>query len=305
MCLITIAIPTYNNDSTVERTIDSCLGQSDLQDVEILVVNNASTDKTSEVLNGYGERIRVVVNVETVSLFENHNVALKNSRSKFVLFCHSDDILLPGTVKSLKRKIEKRGFPDKYICWGHSLFRDFYPSLLNANFSTGQVFAGIYAVTPFLGGGLTPSGTCYSSDFIEIGGFLPTQHKLAPSDATSMINAALNGFRFEMMPDILFLRTTASTMTRTVRRVDVESGYENAFDNLFALIDESSLIDMIRASQIKLKPPLNFFRQAAKIHPKEVLRGLLQFASKQPKYLFYPPFVKSLLFVLRNLMNLR
>ena len=187
--LITIAIPTYNNEKTIRKAIDSCLSQNDLEDCEILVVNNASKDSTGEILASYGDKVRVVTNDETVSLFENHNVALKHSLGRYVIFCHSDDVLYPDATQILKRRFVELHYPAKFICWGHSHFRDFSASLIKCGFGTGRVFAGQYAVTPFLHGGLTPSGTCYSRSFFDVGGFLPVQHRLAPSDASSMVNA--------------------------------------------------------------------------------------------------------------------
>lgn len=303
MKLITIAVPTYNNESTIARTIESCLAQTDLTDVEILVVNNASTDKTNEILQSFGKQIRVITNSETVSLFENHNVALRYAESKYTLFCHSDDVLTDDAILILKTKLAQRGYPRRYICWGHSMFRDYYTSLRNANFSTGQVFGGILAVNPFLNGGLTPSGTCYSSEFILCGGFLPTQHKLAPSDSTSMVNAALKGFRFEMMQDIIFYRTNASTMTRITKPKDEEAGYINAYENFIKLHGKEICVDLLMASFEMRIPPFGFLNFNAKLHPKVVMRRLLGSLRKSPGIALTTSFFRVFFATLRSLLN--
>lgn len=303
MTFITIAIPTYNNQAIISKAIDSCLKQTDLDDVEILVVNNSSSDCTSEVLLRYGDKITVVSNEETVSLFENHNVALKNAKGDYVIFCHSDDLLLPDAIEILKENIKKRGYPKRYILWGHSLFRDFHTAVINANFSTGQMFAGIHATNPFLEGGLTPSGTCYSKCFIETGGFLPTQHRLAPSDATSMINAALHGYKFEMMQNIIFKRTTASTLVRDTSKSESLRGYENAFDNLLEVINDASLNDIIDSTHIMRFIPLNFMRFCAKRCPKTVLIRLLKSFIKRPLNIFMPGYSKAVIYALVRAVN--
>ena len=42
--MLTIAIPTFNSANVIANSIESCLNQSDLENCEILIVNNASTD---------------------------------------------------------------------------------------------------------------------------------------------------------------------------------------------------------------------------------------------------------------------
>jgi glycosyltransferase involved in cell wall biosynthesis len=274
--LITIAIPTYNNERTIRKAIDSCLSQKDLEDCEILVVNNASKDSTGEILSSYGERIRVVTNGETVSLFENHNVALKQSLGRYIIFCHSDDVLYSDAISILKRRLVQLDYPERFICWGHSHFRDFSTAITRCGISTGQVFAGQYAINPFLHGGLTPSGTCYSKSFFEIGGFLPVQHRLAPSDASSMIYAALNGFSFEMMQAILFKRTDASTLMTSTGLHDSLDGYANAFDNLIEKIGYKKTAELIQGSYLSASPPLSFYQVTSKKFPRLVLKRMLK-----------------------------
>lgn len=292
--MFTIAIPTFNNELTIRRSVESCLNQTDLAECEILVVNNASTDSTRKILAEYDGRVRVIENEKTVSLFENHNVAFKNSKGKYIVFCHSDDILYPDAVASLKRKIKSMGFPAKYIVWGHSQFRDFFPVIRNSNFTTGQVFAGIYATNPFLNCGLTPSGTCYSKEFYAIGGFLGTDHRQGPSDATSMINAALCGFKFEMMQDILFERTTASTLGRNTKvSVDV-AGYRDAFEIMLSQIDDSRLLDIIDSVENMNTLPYRFLQLCSRRFPRIVFLKMIRYGVRNPKNLLKVAYYKVL-----------
>ena len=56
---ISILIPCYNEEKTIARCLESCLNQSRPAD-EILVVDDASTDRSPEILTGFGDRIKVV-----------------------------------------------------------------------------------------------------------------------------------------------------------------------------------------------------------------------------------------------------
>lgn len=274
--ILTIAIPTYNNEATIERAIQSCLSQSDLDNCEILLIDNHSNDGTQKIYEKFLPSLKVVRNSETVSLFENHNIALRNAQGSFVLFCHSDDELYPHAAKSVKKQISKREFDNSYIFWGHSMFRDFSSAMNNSYFETGKVVSGMYATTPFLLGGLTPSGTCYSRNLIDIGGFLPAKHKIAQSDATSMIHAILNGFRIEMIEDILFRRKEASTNSIEAPRSEVIAGFNDAFNGFLCNLEKKEIRDIILASQQMKILPLKFYLLALDFFPYEVLKRLIE-----------------------------
>jgi len=258
--LFTIAIPTYNNDKTIERTIASCLNQDTDIDYEILIINNASKDNTHNILQQYdNKKIRIITNDETVSLFENHNVCLKNALGQYIVFCHSDDTLEDHALKTFADKIKKRLFPKKYILWGHSMFRDYSAKLITqAGLSYNEMIVGQYAPLALLYGGLTPSGTCYSKDsFLEMGGYLDVIGT-APSDMTTNIYLAMNGFRFEMMDEMIFRREDASTAPQGDEEAYLQS-LDDAFKFFIEKVDRkdiSKLIEMSAQSEIK---PLYFY----------------------------------------------
>ncbi len=213
--LFSIAIPTYNNEKTIARSVESALNQTYSDDYEIIIVNNASTDRTGEILRNYSDpRIRIITNPHTVEMYPNHNICLQNAQGQYILFCHGDDKLLPGAISILEKKIQERIYPEKYILWGRSVFRDFG---VGTGFPVNQTLSGD-TVLPFLfRGGLTPSGTCYSRDsLLEIGGFPTETGPIPESDWTVMFLCALHGFEFEMTDRLLFVRDSATTATDNI-----------------------------------------------------------------------------------------
>jgi glycosyltransferase involved in cell wall biosynthesis len=221
---LTIAIPTYNNQNTIAKAIDSAISQNFKKEYEILVVNNCSTDNTANILESYLPKIRIIKNHKTVSLFENHNICLENALGDYIVFCHSDDELLPDALTKYYGALKNRNFPLKYVVWGRSMFRDFYISWKNGGLSLNQISSGIEAIETFKIGGITPSGTCYSrKSFLEAGGFIKVNHRMAPSDLITMWNLIFYSFEFEMVDRIFFKREYASTANFTGSKSEYDS----------------------------------------------------------------------------------
>ena len=219
--LITIAIPTYNNEDTIAIAIKSALDQDYENDYEILIVNNASKDGTQGVIESFkDDKIRIVVNKETYDMYTNHNICLEEAKGDYILYCHSDDELMPNALTLLSNRIKERKYPARYILWGHSLFRDFNTSIIR----------------------LTPSGTCYSrKPLLEIGGFPSSNSKAPEMDWVVMVLAAFNCFEFEMLDRIYFKRKDASTAVRGMTNKEIIEIHKDALDKMFSRMSEEQM----------------------------------------------------------------
>ena len=233
---ITIAIPAYNNEKSIQKTIDSCLAQKTKIAYEILVLDDASTDSTPEILLSYGDQIRVVTLEERVPLIENHNMCLRHAKGAYILFCHADDALHSHAIAYYSQKLKERNTPEKYVLWGHSMFRDYAKKAQEyTGFTYNTLLCGEYAPSLFFYGGLTPSGTLYSREsFLALGGYIHTDMNASPSDMTTMIYLAMHGFKFEMVDEMLFHREGSSTALVH----DDESIYLSEIDDAFKFFIE-------------------------------------------------------------------
>lgn len=95
---ISVIIPTYNCSILLRQAIDSCLSQDGVS-LEIVVVNDASTDDTAAVLASFGPPVR------SLHLDGNHgngcfarNVGIKNAKGRYIKFLDHDDVLEPGAL---------------------------------------------------------------------------------------------------------------------------------------------------------------------------------------------------------------
>ncbi len=110
--LVSVIIPTYNRGWIIEKTIDSVLAQ-DYTEFELIVVDDGSTDHTSDVLDSYGNVIKVLSQKNKgVSAARNRGIA--EASGKFIAFLDSDDLWL-----SQKLSVQIEFFnetPDALIC---------------------------------------------------------------------------------------------------------------------------------------------------------------------------------------------
>lgn len=100
---VSVVIPTYNCALYIGEAIESVLSQRYLGQpegdwpYEIIVVDDGSKDNTSEVLEGYGDRIRSVYQQnQGVSMARNRGIEL--AKGEFVAFLDADDYFLPGKL---------------------------------------------------------------------------------------------------------------------------------------------------------------------------------------------------------------
>lgn len=94
--LVSVIIPTFNRAHLVVEAIDSVLQQRDAS-CEVIVVDDGSTDSTSQALAPYAERVRLERQPQRgVAAARNHGVRV--ARGRWLAFLDSDDLWLPGKL---------------------------------------------------------------------------------------------------------------------------------------------------------------------------------------------------------------
>jgi len=93
----TVVIPVHNGADFVEQAIDSALAQDGVS-VQVVVVDDASTDETSAILERYGSRIDAVRLPKQPTGIAATNEGLARATGEFVCILHHDDLLLPGKL---------------------------------------------------------------------------------------------------------------------------------------------------------------------------------------------------------------
>jgi glycosyltransferase involved in cell wall biosynthesis len=117
----TVAISTFNRSGLVGRAIDSVLHQ-DSPVSEIIVVDDASTDNTADVIRGRYPDVRYLRQAVNRGPCAARNRALREATNEWVVLLDDDDTLLPDALSSIAFQIEQGPEIDKYpvVMFGHS-----------------------------------------------------------------------------------------------------------------------------------------------------------------------------------------
>ncbi|RCJ25541.1 hypothetical protein A6770_27675 [Nostoc minutum NIES-26] len=102
--LVSIVIGNYNYERFLNEAIDSALNQT-YQNIEIIVVDDGSKDKSRGIIASYGDRLIPILK-ENGGQPSNYNAGFAASRGDLICFLDSDDIFLPNKVADIVRIFE-------------------------------------------------------------------------------------------------------------------------------------------------------------------------------------------------------
>ena len=89
---ITVLMSVYNGEKYLREAIDSILNQT-FKDLEFLIINDGSTDKTAEILQSYQDpRIKIINNQKNIGLTKSLNKGLKLAKGEYIARMDADDI---------------------------------------------------------------------------------------------------------------------------------------------------------------------------------------------------------------------
>lgn len=98
--LISIIVPVYNAEKTINRCVESILQQTFI-DFELLLIDDGSTDKSGEICDEYAEKDRriKVFHKKNGGVSSARNIGLDNAKGEWITFCDSDDFVFSGWLK--------------------------------------------------------------------------------------------------------------------------------------------------------------------------------------------------------------
>lgn len=113
--LISAIIPTFNRAKAVRRAIESCLNQT-YQDLEVLVVDDHSSDDTARVVNDFSDkRLKYFFHEKNSGPASSRNTGIRNSQGEFIAFLDSDDEWVKDKIRRQVATFEKFRTDEKNI----------------------------------------------------------------------------------------------------------------------------------------------------------------------------------------------
>jgi glycosyltransferase involved in cell wall biosynthesis len=121
MAFLTIAVPTFNRAQDLMLLLQSIQSEFPLVqdvDIEVLVVNNASTDETDHIANSFSKSIpgfRYIKNETNVGMAANFIKCLRESTGKYTWMIGDDEFLEPGALRTVMDSIAEYGNKALYL----------------------------------------------------------------------------------------------------------------------------------------------------------------------------------------------
>ena len=119
--LVSIVIPTYNSEKALPLCIESIKRQT-YRNIEVIVVDNFSTDRTVEIAKSYGAKVIQVRGERTKA----KNIGLRHARGKYVLFIDSDMELTLTVIEECVRLAESNSNIGGIIIPEHSVGNNYW-----------------------------------------------------------------------------------------------------------------------------------------------------------------------------------
>lgn len=169
MPTVSVVIPAYNAARYLSQAVDSALGQT-FRDVEVVVVDDGSTDDTPARLAAYGERIRTLRQANSgVALARNAGTAA--ARGRYVAFLDADDVWQPEKIeRQLEALTQPPGARASYTAFD-LVSADLTPQEVRRTARAGSLVEDLLCLGNVVG---TPSTVVCERDLLlDVGGFDP------------------------------------------------------------------------------------------------------------------------------------
>jgi glycosyltransferase involved in cell wall biosynthesis len=190
--LVSIIIPAYNAEKYIKRSIDSALQQT-YKNIEIIVVDDGSTDDTAEIVKSYSES-RILYRYQRnqgASAARNNGIAI--SRGVYITFLDTDDSYLPEKVEKSVNFFNQN--PDYSIVYCNVLhFFSQNPGKFYRLKYTG--YAGDVLERLLKNSFININSIMISRELFEKNGITFTEKRYYPEDYELYLRLALLGHRF-------------------------------------------------------------------------------------------------------------
>ena len=198
--LVSIIIPAYNVEKYVQEAIDSALSQI-YKDIEIIVVDDGSTDNTKKVLNPYIKKGQIhYIYQENKGLSSARNTGIRAAKGGYIAFLDSDDLFLPEKMQRQVDFLEKHQEYDVCYCDIYHFYEDEPEQMFKLNYSYYSGDAVLKNL--FKRNFINPLSVVIRKNVVDKCGYFNEKMKKT-EDWDYWVNLAWKGVKFHFLPVIL------------------------------------------------------------------------------------------------------
>lgn len=200
MKMVSIIIPAFNSEKYIRESVDSALGQI-YKNIEVIVVDDGSTDNTKKVLEPYIVRNKIrYIYQKNNGLSAARNLGIKAAKGEFIAFLDADDIFLPEKVRKQIEYLENNPKCDMNYCGIYHFYENKPQNFFKLNykyFSGNEVFKELLWKNF-----INPLSVVFKRETIEKYGMFDETFRRT-EDWEYWVRLAWQGAKFCFLPDIL------------------------------------------------------------------------------------------------------
>ncbi|CAD0226083.1 glycosyltransferase [Planktothrix agardhii 1806] len=214
---ISVIIPVYNGEKTIQKTIESVLQQT-WQDFELIVINDGSQDATLEILSSIQDPRLRILSYSNAGLASSRNRGITEATGEYISFLDADDLWTPDKLEAQFQALEEH--PEAAVAYSWTDYIDQSSQFLHSGRHitiNGNVYQHLL-VNNFLENGSNP--LIRKQALNQVGGFDSSINSVADWDMWLRLAA---GYQFVAvpLPQILY-RVSARSMSSQIKNQERE-----------------------------------------------------------------------------------
>ncbi|MBW4488221.1 MAG: glycosyltransferase [Trichocoleus desertorum ATA4-8-CV12] len=253
MPLVSVIIPAYNAETTIQKTVTSVLEQS-LQDFELIIVNDGSTDKTLDVIEHIVDPRIKVFSYPNSGAAVSRNRGFAQTTGEFIAFLDADDLWTPEKLEAQWQALQEN--PQAQVAYSWTDIIDQSGQRLGQGDYTvanGKVYAKLLLCCFIVSGSNT---LIRRGAYVAVGGF--DESLVASQDFDLYLRlAARYQFVSVAAPHVLY-RFSSNSMCTNIRRMEEtslavrERAFHQAPEPLSAVLKQHSIANFYKCALFRI-----------------------------------------------------
>jgi len=251
--LVSIIIPAYNAEKYIQRALESALAQT-YKDIEIIVIDDGSTDKTAEIIKTYQDPRIIYFFQKNQGQGPARNNGIKKSQGEYITFLDADDYYFPEKVEKQVRFLENHPEYQAVYCNALHFYSD-NPTVFfkkKGNFHSGDIFKDLLQSSY-----INPNTIMVSRQILDKAGLF-NENRYCPEDWELWLKISRAGFQFGYLDeDLVKVEIRPDSNTTMAIQWILKNNALKMFENIFSSMNHEEKVlykteEILRKMRFKL-----------------------------------------------------